>query len=241
MTNKPRRFVIFSAARSGTSLLSSTLNTHPNIFTHGEIYHPRPKWHLRGTFADWSDEQTIAARADKIGYLKMVFDQAGADVVGFKMWHSQEPQICDSLLAIPAVSNIIYERENRLAQYASGALAKQSGIWNRSAQNAPYKGRDSEPVEFNARRFLSYVRRQEKTFAHYRKYAKGPVLDMTYADLTTRGFHPVLRFLGVPEVNLEPQKQKLHSSNIIARFQPSAHKEVHAVLKDLGHPEWVEE
>ena len=71
MTTKgdPLRFVVLSEARSGTSLLTETLNTHPEITCHGEVFHPNPDWHFRGDMADWSKDRIIDLRDHETEFL----------------------------------------------------------------------------------------------------------------------------------------------------------------------------
>lgn len=234
------RFVILSEARSGTSLLTETLNSHPEITCHGEVFHPDPAWHFRGTMAEWSNDSLLKLRAEKATFLDRVFDQPGATAVGFKMWRVQEPDECARLLADGSVSKIILERRNKLSQYSSMLLAHQTGIWNLSA-NSGGKKLESAPLVFNARAFRKFIAYQTETFDYYRSQATGPTLNISFSSLVQDGFDGVQDFLGVQRQPLDPQKRRLHGTDILARFQQSDHAAIRAELNSLGQPGWVTE
>ncbi len=234
------RFVIMSTARSGTSLLSETLNSHPDIVCHGEIFHPDPKWHLKGNLSGLPPEQIRALRADAGAFLEKVFDQPGAVAVGFKMWRDQEPDACLRLLRDETISKIIYERRKKLAQYSSGALAERTGVWNISRGDA-YHAPEAEKLPFNPadfRRFLDYQRAADD---FYRANVRGPFVEVVYSEIVTQGLKMIQGFLGVEILELQPQKKKLYSSDIIGRFDPSYHPLIRRTLGELGFSEWISE
>ena len=237
----PRPFVILSDSRSGTSFLSETLNTHPQIVCHGEVFHKSPAHHLKGDWRGLDLERILAMREESwSNYLAWIFDQPGAAAVGFKMWQTHNPEACDALLTDERVLKIIYERTNVLARYSSSRLVRATGLYNLGV-----KGKRSEKLEtmvtFHRPEFEAYIARHRQIFATYRERAAGPVLELTYDALRTDGFRPVLGFLGVEDVPLQAQKQKLYGSDILARFEPLERAEVLAVLEKLGHPEWATE
>lgn len=233
-----QRFVVLSLARSGTSLLTSTLHTHPAILCHGEIFHPSPRWHLYGTLEHLSEEEKRALQGQP-DFLDRVFDQ-DRPLVGFKMWRSQNPAICDGLMADDSVAKIIYERENALAQYASGQLARATGVWNVST--LPKDLREKTPaLPFGPGAFAQFLAKRAETLALYRSLSRGKVLDLTYREVVTQGFDRVLDFLGQPPMALTPQKAKLHGSDILGRYAPEVRQTILAQLEKIGHPEWITE
>lgn len=239
-TPMPIKFVVLSAARSGTSLLTETLNTHPDIVCHGEIFHPKAKVHLRGTLRSLSQDQIDAEQRDADGYLEKVFDQTEKKAAGFKMWRVQAPSVCDALLGDRDVKKIIYERTNKFAQFSSNLLARATGVWNRAADK-PGGPIQAEPLGFNPKAFAKFCAVQADLFAHYRASAKGEVLDIPFSSIADGNFGQVLEFLDCPNMDLKPQKARLHSSDVISRFAPEHHDEIKRTLDDLGHPEWAAE
>ena len=233
----PIRFVIFSAARSGTSLLADTLNTHPEVVCHGEIFHPDPEWHIRGNMAGWTKEAKLNLRIDSQELLKNVFHQPGTVATGFKMWRNQESNVCDQLLEDIEVRTIIFERCNKLSQYSSDLLARQTGIWNLSKKDGSQRIR-STPVPFDESKFMSFLDYQRETFSSYRQLARGMVLDISFHNLLRDGFGEILQFLDVPPMFLEAQKRRLHGTDILGRFRQEDHDPIRKVLERIRHPEW---
>lgn len=234
------RFVILSEARSGTSLLTETLDSHPEITCHGEVFHPDPAWHFRGSMAEWSTDALLKLRAEKAAFLDRVFDQPDVKAVGFKMWRIQAPDECERLLADGLVSKIILERRNKLSQFSSTLLAHQTGVWNLGADAGDRHLRPA-PLVFNAGAFRNFVAFQEDTFAYYRSEAVGPVLNISFSSLVQDGFDRVQDFLGVQGRPLDPQKRRLHGTDILARFQQADHAAIRAELESLGQPGWATE
>lgn len=240
-THSPTRFVILSEARSGTSLLTDTLDTHPEIACHGEVFHPNPEGHVRGTMADHAARDILALREDDVMlYLERVFNQPGVRTSGFKMWRNQAKVICDRLLSDASVAKIILERKNRLSGFSSKLLAHQTGIWNLSADGEKTSP-DPEPLVFRAQAFRDFVVYQDEIFQHYRDKTVGPVLDLSFKGLVESGFDAVQDFLGVTRHALQPQKRRLHGTSILSRFREADHPAIKAELDRLGHPDWVTE
>lgn len=235
-TDRTIRFVVLSTARSGTSLLTSTLNQHPDVYCHGEIFHPRPEIHIRDEFRAQAD---LGARErDPVSFTYSLLDFSnGMAAVGFKMWRAQSEPVCDALLSDRSLKKIILERQNKLAQFSSGTLAKTTGVWNLRA------GRDLKVVNgakatFSSSSFRKFLARNSETYRHYHARAVGPVLDLDYAQLAGIGLAPVLEFIGVPVVALSATKARLHSSDILSRFDERHHDEIVSLLDEIGSPEW---
>lgn len=232
------RFVILSLARSGTSLLTSTLNTHPAILCHGEVYHPQPRWHLLGNLADLSEDKKRALQAQP-DFLDRIYDQ-DRPVVGHKMWYGQNPAVCEALMADESILKIIHERENGLAQFASGKLAQETGVWNLNAGSRA-KVRGAPQLTFAPRAFDLFLAHRQESLDLYRARSRGPVLNLTYRQIVEGRFDLVLRFLGLQPVELAPQKKQLHSSDILSRFVAKDRPVVLRYLAAIGHPDWVTE
>jgi hypothetical protein len=123
------RFVLLSAARSGTSLVMRTLEKHPDVWVAGEIFHPSPKWHLPPELA--IEERLRVRELDPIEFVEQVFSAgASKQAAGFKMWYDQNPSAADYVMARNDIKKIVLNRINKLATYSSGFAAEQTGIWN---------------------------------------------------------------------------------------------------------------
>lgn len=234
-----RRFVIFSAARSGTSLVVSTLNQHPDLLCHGEVFHPRPTWHLKGNLAE-VDPATL----DRSGmaFVDQVFSAApGRRAVGFKMWRNQAEGIADALLADESVAKIILDRPNLLACYSSTLLARETQVWNVGAGKAVPDEIAEAQVAFEPRGFQKFVEARNEQFAIYRTLSRGLTLDLAYGDVVRDGVAPILDFLGLEPTPLPFGKVRLHAPDILGRFTDESRDEARAAIERLGHPDWASE
>jgi hypothetical protein len=221
--------------------LSETLNSHPDILCHGEPFHPTPHSHLKGDMRGLDLAAAVALRdTDPQAYVTWFYDHPEVKSVGFKIWHNQAPAIADQLMADTSVAKIIYERTNVLARFSSSRLVKETGIYNLKPGGKRSDKLDSL-IDFNAKTFAAYLKQHNDMFAHYRANTKGPVLHSTYDEIKAGGFSTVLNFLGMADMPLVPQKEKLHGSSIIDRFDPKHHDLIHTTLQGIGHPEWVTE
>lgn len=234
------KFVILSEARSGTSLLSGTLGSHPEIMCHGEIYHEKTEWHLLGNFAGKAKEEIQELRKNENTFLERVFDQDGYKAVGFKMWRNQNPAACKSLLADDSIYKITYERDNKLAQFSSNLLANQTGIWNLTSGANVEKIKPEMPeLAFNVNDFKKFIEFQKDTFDFYIKNVSGPFIHLKYSEIVLEGYSRVLDFLCVKPMELEPAMTKLYSSDILSRFAPADRTEILETLEAIGHSEWA--
>ncbi|WP_148044829.1 hypothetical protein [Paracoccus pantotrophus] len=234
------KFVILSDAHSGTSLLTATLNSHPEIICHGEIFHPDPKdYHIKVPKEEIDPQRLLALREqDAQKFVELVYDRQGVNAVGFKMWRSQNARCCDELLEDQGISKIIYERKNVLAKFSSMLLAKETGVWNINPGAARPKSLDKRLV-FNASQFINYFKKHEDLFQLYRNSSKGRTLEISYLDIVDSGFSSVLEFIDVSNMNLAPKKEKLHGSSIMDRFREDDHDAIVETLNKLNRPEWV--
>ncbi|MRX49075.1 hypothetical protein GI374_01200 [Paracoccus sp. S-4012] len=232
------RFVIFSSARSGTSLVTATLGQHPDIYCHAEIFQAKRENHILKEFRAAHDVEGLAKTPVKLARAVLDFTP-GPPVVGFKMWTWQAPAAAREILADPGLRKIVIERKNRLAAYSSVRLAFTTGVWNLW----PGEGRKAAPplLPFDAADFEAFLKRQQKLFDEYRAHAAGELLEVAYGELPDPGIARIQAFLGVAPRDLAPRRQKLHSDDILARFAPEARDAVRAAVERAGHPEWLRE
>lgn len=230
------RFVLFSAARSGTTLVTDTLKTHPGAYVHAEIYQPRRENHIRDEFRQRFDVEALAKQPQRLARAILDFTP-GPPVVGFKMWTWQAPGAANALLRDAGVHKIVLERANKLAAFSSVQLAWKTGRWNR------WRGESEAPpapvLDFDAAEFDAFIERQDKLFANYRAAAAGPVLWLEYLDLPEPGLTRIQDFLGIAPLPLQPRRVKLYGADILARFAPADHAAIRRRLDRLGRPDWV--
>lgn len=235
-------FVILSVARSGTSLLASTLRQHRDIYCHGEIFHEKTNVHIQPELLERIDMRL--RESDPLRFVQEVLAfSPGRRIVGFKMWRSQHRDVCDHILSDPTIKKIVLERENRLASFSSVKLARQTGTWNVPGEANPARLAKirKEKVDFDKDEFLKYKRRTDHMFNLYRNKSRGSVAYISYLDLAKGHFDEVLSFLGAEIIDLKPQKRRLHSSDIVSRFRAEYHEAILKTLEEIDRVRWRNE
>lgn len=244
MLVKPEiRFVLLSAARSGTTVTIDLLSQHPDAYVHKEIFNKKNSSNqIRKEFVT---EIGLEDRlTDSIGFAKKVFNfSPGQKCVGFKMWRSQAPEASAYVLGNPSIHKIVHVRENTLASYSSQILAKATGVSHiTDARAKKGAGNHKRPkINFDKDQFLNMCARRNRDIETIIKLAKGPVLRTTYAGTTSEGPAGIYEFLGLESFKASYRMQRVNSKNTIERFNVDQHEEIRAVLDEVGHPEWISE
>lgn len=232
-----KKFVVLSASRSGTSALIVALGTHPDVLVHGEIFHEKTEWHIHSEYLAAHD--ITRREVDPVGFVKELLEsELGRNIVGFKMWRTQSEPACDYVLENADIYKVILERKNRLAALSSSLLARRTQVWNVRGL-VPLKEENYAPkLDFNVRAFRRFIEVHDKLFAYYRSRANGPVINLTYENVAQLEISNLLSALEISDFRFTHQMQRLHASNILSRFEPSAHDEIRAELARIQHKEW---
>jgi len=206
-----RCFIVIGRPRSGTTLLADSLNQHPEIVCHDEVFHYdrslRKKYGPNGVaFEDGGDaaaylEQHIFSKPEKFCGFKMLYDQA------------RKTNLRECLKSKPDLVVFHLIRDNTLACEASGAAAYATGKWHTHRQGWP----DHEPqVE------LDYHQLRRQFCIHdacYREtehcFRRNQIVRVLYEDLVSSFAESMARFyeaLGaspfVPEMRVKKMSQK---------------------------------
>ncbi|MEO8374238.1 MAG: hypothetical protein ABI471_03370 [Sphingomonas bacterium] len=124
---KPVRFVIFAAPRTGSNLLCSLLNAHPDILCHHGLFNPGGVHWAR----DRRGKGDVAGRdSNPVAFLDTVWASGGdARAIGFKMNRDENDDAADALLCDPGVLKILLKRRNRVRTFVSEEIARLTGVW----------------------------------------------------------------------------------------------------------------
>lgn len=155
------RFVVLAAPRTGSNLLCTLLDSHPDVLCHHEIFNPDGVFYatsLRGRFQLGSCTERDA---DPLEFLDRVWKaELGRAAVGFKMTRGQAAVVMDAVVGDAGVKKIVLRRRNAVKTYVSERIAQQTGCWE-AYSNAELPARTprirvdpralSEHVEMNAR------------------------------------------------------------------------------------------
>ncbi len=223
MSVGPVRFVVLAHARSGSGWLCGLLDAHPACCCFDELFNQR---FVNGgmRLAMFRGISPAMRDADPLGFLERAFDQAataGVTHIGFKHLPLFNAAVLRQVVEDPRYRVILLTRRDRLAQYASMAIAQQADVWGRFGdQPAPS---EQPRVIFDTRAFLDFCRTVEGWFAAERRQLRAagrPLLELTYEELDAgTGLPRVLAFLGLPGCDgLDSGHQRQNTPAIAARF-----------------------
>ncbi|MBM3777293.1 MAG: hypothetical protein FJW23_03505 [Acidimicrobiia bacterium] len=239
------KFVIVAAARSGSNLLCTLLDSHPRVLCHHELYNPAGVFYALRLRGGAFTLGTLEERdRDPLGFLPRVWDaDLGHSCVGFKMTRGQHPAVLDAVLGDPGVRTIVLRRANRLKTYVSEQRAQATGVWE--AYDHADVPKDRPLVRVDVAALRQHIAEQELFYAGVDAalaQSGAPALAVTYERL----FDPdeqarMLGFLGLRDtrVPLSAASIKQNSSDLrdlISNFDELAsalrHSACEAELRD---------
>lgn len=197
----------------GSTLLSSSLDEHPQIRCRGELLHPD----------DLPDNQLPGVRRhdlDSAQLLQAAFDVAHARAVGFRAMIfrpdlHQQPQWATFWDHLPTRDNLrvlFLERRDPLAQYASLCIAHQTGKFHPAAGDPILNTEQRPRIEIDPAAFRAWAEERHQLRTRRRIQLRDvPGMELSYEELVSR-WEPTTRrvqqFLGVEERPLAQAKQK---------------------------------
>ncbi len=125
------RFVILAAPRTGSNLLCTLLNSHPQVLCHHEVFNPNGVFTARDYQGKGLSVESLQQRdANPLGFLDRVW-QSGTDsmCVGFKWTRGQNQDVLKSVLEDCGVKKIVLHRRNRIKTFVSEKIAQQTQQW----------------------------------------------------------------------------------------------------------------
>ncbi|HYL97667.1 MAG TPA: hypothetical protein VEZ90_01845 [Blastocatellia bacterium] len=129
-TEPVTRFVIIAAPRTGSNLLCSLLNSHPDVLCHHELFNPDAVHYCldRPAFLDFGSKED--RDREPLGFLDRVWENSLDNLaVGFKLNRGQNRLVYQTVLADRSVRKIVLVRLNRVKTCVSEQLAQQTGRW----------------------------------------------------------------------------------------------------------------
>jgi hypothetical protein len=128
-------FVILAGARTGSNMLCSLLNSHPEILCHHEVFNAAALragggYALDLRQAGFSLGSVEDMERDPVEFLGRVWNvRLGHPCVGFKIvWRENEP-IFRRVLMNPDVKKVLLKRRNRIKNFVSLLIARETGEW----------------------------------------------------------------------------------------------------------------
>ncbi len=207
------RFVILAAPRTGSNLLCTLLDSHPEVLCHHELFNPNGIFYAL-EYRDGSlDLGSMEARErDPFGFLQRIWEHPqGASCIGFKMTREQNAAIMQSLIEDPGVLKILLHRRNRLKTFVSEELARQTDRWEVYARDE--LATDTPRLHVDVESFMAHCELNERFYQeiqHALRSGRQPWIETAYEDILATPEHVrLLEFLGV-----EATRAKLSQSSI---------------------------
>ncbi len=187
-------FVVFGIQRTGTTLLITLLDSHPDIFCAGEIFKFNPTRVFHGEFR-YSNYQDMKIR----DFLEYYYKQNDAyAAVGFKLMLNQLKKYPDILTFLKKnkLKVIQVDRENTLKIYISRQIAMKTRLWATGQsvkQNKIYIDSSSLTSELAA---INQEKEESTRIA-----SKFDHLRVTYEDLLNKKDETIMKILNFLNVD----------------------------------------
>ena len=247
----PRRFVVLSTQRSGTTWVIDMLNSHPSVSAYGELFvldgKGRPPWGARDMpfWETYRKHHAVNGHSDPedliIRYLDRLYAPRSAiKAIGFKLMYGQSgahPDVLDYLRARGA-SVIHLIRRN----YLDIIISKETAVLRNL-----FSARDSQPVakvkiRLDPANLIKRIEEQQREPGIGRRLLSAAGLryvEVYYEDLAAekRAFGSLLSFLGIAggadalrsvmrKLNSEPQREILSNYEAVRQaLEGTAYRE----------------
>ena len=231
------RFVILAVPRTGSNLLCTLLNSHPQILCHHEVFNPQGVFTALDYHCQGLTVESLRQRDDDpLGFLDRVW-QTGTEgrCVGFKWTRGQNVDVLKSVVGDAHVKKIVLRRRNRIKTFVSEKIAQQTQQWEVYAHHELTLPRPS--IHVDAQELIQHIASNQHFYADLladlARFGQ-PYLEVDYEALLDDST-PVrmLEFLDVPlDVPLTAASVKQNSTDLrdtIANFS-----ELAASLPDDG-------
>ncbi len=195
------RFVILAVPRTGSNLLCTLLNSHPEVLCHHELFNPDGIYYALD-YRDGSIHYGSMAERDRepLDFLQRVWKgEKGASCIGFKMTRGQNETVMRSLLEDYGVLKIVLYRRNRLKTYVSELIARQTNQWEVYAGDELLTDRPRIRIDIGS--LKEHADLNQRFYAEINETLKAtqqPCLEMVYENIFSGSEHVrLLDFLGV--------------------------------------------
>lgn len=250
METPNKDFFIFTAPRSGSTVLTRALDQHPQIFCAGELFHPTDKiyhneWHFpfigekkkKGLSRTlFSVTNYIKGYLSGIGHIKKFYATRDAKKIrGFKLMigHTKDfPSVWKYLLT-ENYKIVVLVRQNTFREALSSFRARKIGVFHATKEAATT---DSK-VNVDAVKLKKRVDELEALKQKILKLSEGTNrIIITYEDFENwqSMLGKVFDFLEVEKINIQPELRKTSTSNWRDGVENYAEVE-EAMKKDYAH------
>jgi hypothetical protein len=209
-------FLIVILSRTGSNLLASNLDSHPEILCHHEVFR-MDSIHMASTVKSGKRKMDLAIfegrDREPFAFLRRVYatraesldgQLCATKAIGIKFSHYQGKWILLALLLNRQIKKVVVRRENILAAFMSGESAWRSSRWVEFADrdySEQKTGPDKIPLQLH--RYFPFVRKVDwfyRLLAIIFSVTAQRVASIEYKEITQGDKIPdVLAFLGVDQ------------------------------------------
>jgi hypothetical protein len=243
MSVKPQysytRFLVFCTARSGSTMLSSAFNEHPDLIFHGEAF-PLPEWPINFIGIDHESKEHTFVRSvlkklcndDPIEFLTELIWPADFDTsfsIGFKLKVEEAAKyrkdVMDWILADDKIKVVLIRRENSWLRFLSILKSAETGRFNSfiDSPNAEDFSTAVRPTSLGQEEIISLLRTalaNERMYVDISERIKRSHahVEFTYEDVNSNWNSCVSRledFLCVSPFAIRPRTAKLSPFNYV--------------------------
>ena len=211
------RFFILAAPRTGSNLLCTLLNSHPDVLCHHELFNPNGIFYALDYRDGSLDLGGMDVRdRDPFGFLQRVWEHPqNASCVGFKMTRGQNDAVMRAMIEDPCVLKIVLYRRNRLKTYVSEQLARQTDRWEVYAQDE--LATNTPKLHVDVESFKAHCDLNERYYQdiqHALRSGRQPWIETAYEDILTAPEHlRLLEFLGVGDTRIKLTQSSIKQSD----------------------------
>ena len=203
------KFIILSRSRSGSNLLVSFLESHPNIYIRGEIFHNLNNRDYRKVLNWFFD------------VMPSKFKASGFKIFYYHPLDTKCPELWRELTSNKDLKIIHLHRENLIKTIISRQIALKTDVWS-SEKKDRYSSYNFEippkKIENEIKRTLTWRNEFGKMFENH------DILELSYEDFINAKSHKLFiiqDFLGVSQMKLKShlkKQQKKPLSKIIKNY-----------------------
>jgi LPS sulfotransferase NodH len=224
------KFVIVTNQRSGSNMLVSMLNEHPDIKCFGELMRATPRWMKKKGYRGalkvlekvdpvFKDDSYRFGHPDDFVHAVFETSTESKKLYGFKLHLGQHPEYLFQLLRNPEWKVVLLERENKLAQFSSRKISEVTGQGNAPKGTKVIRA----TVDFSGREFKKFLNKETKSWNEVKNelgLSERDSFQIFYTQLLAKQpIMEMLAYLGVDSVvSLEPGTEKRNPSDILSRF-----------------------
>ena len=229
------RFLILAAPRTGSNLLCTLLNSHPDVLCHHELFNPNGIFYALDYRDGSLDLGGMDARdRDPFGFLQRVWEHPpDTSCVGFKMTRGQNDAVMRTLIEDTGVLKIVLYRRNRLKTFVSEQLARYTDRWEVYAQDE--LATNTPKLHVDVESFKAHCDLNERYYQDIQdalRSGRQPRFETAYEDILTASEHVrLLEFLGVVDTQRNLTQSSIKQSDTDLRTHIENYRELELALE----------